>query len=99
MCGFFELYFENPQQDVENSQTDINPQQLAVDGILKRENENPTVGLLICKTKDNVLAKYAVNTMNVPIGISEYDMNNFVKEHFKSSMPTIAEIENELSDK
>lgn len=71
----------------------------AVDGILKRENENPTVGLLICKTKDNVLAKYAVNTMNVPIGISEYDMNNFVAEHFKSSMPTIAEIENELSDK
>lgn len=71
----------------------------AVDGILKRENENPTVGLLICKTKDNVLAKYAVNTMNVPIGISEYDMNNFVAEHFKSSMPTIAEIESELSNK
>lgn len=71
----------------------------AVDGILKRDNENPTVGLLICKTKDNVLAKYAVNTMNVPIGISEYDMNNFVSEHFKSSMPTIAEIESELSDK
>lgn len=71
----------------------------AVDGILKRENENPTVGLLICKTKDNVLAKYAVNTMNVPIGISEYDMNNFVTEHFKSSMPTIAEIESELNSK
>ena len=58
----------------------------AVDGILKRDNENPTVGLLICKTKDNVLAKYAVNTMNVPIGISEYDLNNFIMEHFKSSM-------------
>ena len=56
-------------------------------------------GLLICKTKDNVLAKYAVNTMNVSIGVSEYDMNNFVVEYFKSSMPTIAEIENELSDK
>lgn len=71
----------------------------AVDGILKRDNENPTVGLLICKTKDNVLAKYAVNTMNVPIGISEYDMNHFIMEHFKKSMPTIAEIESELSDK
>lgn len=71
----------------------------AVDGILKRDNENPTVGLLICKTKDNVLAKYAVNTMNVPIGISEYDMNHFITEHFKKSMPTIAEIESELSDK
>ena len=46
-----------------------------------------------------MLAKYAVNTMNVPIGISEYDLNNFIMEHFKSPMPTIAEIESELSDK
>ena len=46
-----------------------------------------------------MLAKYAVNTMNVPIGISEYDMNNFIVEHFKSSMPTIAEIESELNNK
>ena len=70
----------------------------AVDGILRRENDNQTVGLLICKTKDNVLARYAVNMVNVPIGISEYDMNNLIPEDYKGSMPTIEEIENELKD-
>ena len=44
----------------------------AVDGILKRDGDNQTVSLLICKTKDNVLAQYAVNVINAPIGISEY---------------------------
>lgn len=68
----------------------------AVDGILRRENDNQTLGLLICKTKDNVLAKYAVNAVNVPIGISEYEMNNLIPENYKSSMPTIEEIEEEL---
>ena len=70
----------------------------AVDGILRKENDNQTLGLLICKTKDNVLAKYAVNAVNVPIGISEYEMNNFIPEDYKNSMPTIAEIEEELKD-
>jgi predicted nuclease of restriction endonuclease-like (RecB) superfamily len=70
----------------------------AVDGILRKENDNQTVGLLICKTKDNVLAKYAVNAVNVPIGISEYDMNNLIPENYRSSMPTIEEIESNLKD-
>ncbi|MGN0341198.1 MAG: YhcG family protein [Roseburia sp.] len=68
----------------------------AVDGILRKTNDNQTVGLLICKTKDNILAKYAVNAVKVPIGISEYDMNNLIPEEYKSSMPTIEEIEKEL---
>ena len=68
----------------------------AVDGILKTEGDNPTIGLLICKTKDNVLAQYAVNSMNAPIGISEYELSTIVPEDFKGSMPTIEEIENEL---
>lgn len=68
----------------------------AVDGILRNANDNQTIGLLICKTKDNVLAKYAVNAVNVPIGISEYDMNKLIPEDYKSSMPTIEEIEEEL---
>ena len=63
---------------------------------MRSEYDNQTIGLLICKTKDNVLAKYAVNAVNVPIGISEYDMNNIIPENYKSSMPTIEEIEKEL---
>ncbi|MCR5060134.1 MAG: PDDEXK nuclease domain-containing protein [Saccharofermentans sp.] len=71
----------------------------AVDGILKTDGDNPTIGLLICKTKDNVLAQYAVNMINAPIGISEYELSSLLPEEFKSSMPTIEEIENELKDK
>ena len=69
----------------------------AVDGMLKGEADNQTVGLLICRTKDNVLAQYAVNMINAPIGISEYELTNVIPEDFKSSMPTIEEIEKELS--
>jgi len=70
----------------------------AVDGILKHERDNQTIGLLICKTKDNVLAQYAVNVISAPIGVSEYELSNLIPENFKSSMPTIEEIEKELKD-
>lgn len=70
----------------------------AVDGILHSNGDNPTIGLLICKTKDNVLAQYATSAINVPIGIAEYELNNIIPEGYKSSMPTIEEIERELKD-
>lgn len=71
----------------------------AVDGILKAPGDNQTIGLLICKTKDNVLAQYAVNSMNAPIGISEYELSSIIPEDYKNSMPSIEDIENELRDK
>ena len=70
----------------------------AVNGILKQENDAPTIGLLICKTKDNVMAQYASGVVNVPIGISEYDLSALMPEHYKDSLPTIEEIEAELKD-
>ncbi len=70
-----------------------------VDGMLKREGDNPTIGLLICKTKDNVLAQYAVNSVKNPIGISEYELSNLLPTEIRETMPTIEEIENELSGK
>ena len=70
----------------------------AIDGILREERDNPTIGLLICKTKDNVLAQYATSAINVPVGISEYELNNLILDDYKSSMPTIEEIERELKD-
>ena len=68
----------------------------AVDGIMRKEGDNQTIGLLICKTKDNVLAQYAANVTNAPIGISEYQLNNLLKGGFKGTLPTIEEIEREL---
>lgn len=70
----------------------------AVDGIMKSDEDQPTIGLLICKTKDNVLAQYAANVVNAPIGISEYNLNKILKEEFKGSLPTIEEIEQGLSE-
>lgn len=65
-----------------------------IDATLKGEIDNPTVGLLVCKNKDDILAKHIVNTMNVPLGISEYELSNLIPEKIKSSLPTIDEIEN-----
>ena len=44
------------------------------------------------------MARYAVNSLSLPIGISEYDLNNLIPEDYKSSMPTIEEIESELNN-
>lgn len=68
----------------------------AVDGILRGEGEGQTIGLLICKTKDEVLAKYATAGVSLPIGISEYELSKLLPEEFKGTLPTIEEIESEL---
>jgi len=68
----------------------------AVDGILRTDGDSPTIGLLVCKTKDDVLAQYSVNNVKSPVGISSYELSKLLPEKFKSSMPTIEEIENEL---
>ena len=69
----------------------------AVNHILKGEEDAQTVGLLICKTKDNILAKYAVDTSVEPIGISEYELNKIMPKEFIGSLPTIEELEKGLS--
>ncbi|MBR4662614.1 MAG: DUF1016 domain-containing protein [Lentisphaeria bacterium] len=70
---------------------------VAVNHILKKPDENPTLGLLICKSKDNVLAKYALESSNVPIGVSEYELAKLYPVDFKSTLPSIEEIERELN--
>lgn len=91
---------------VEVKVTDFDPRDMgqlstyvaAVDSIMKSDDDQPTIGLLICKTKDNVLAQYAANVVNAPIGISEYQLNRILKEEFRGSLPTIEEIEQSLSE-
>jgi len=67
--------------------------------ILKTEQDNPTIGLLICKSKDNIFAQYSLEGYNQPIGISEFEGVNVLPEGFKSSLPTIEEIESKLGGK
>lgn len=68
----------------------------AVNHILKTEQDNPTIGLLICKDKDNVLAQYALESSSQPIGVAEFQLTKFIPDEFKSSLPSIEDIESEL---
>lgn len=70
----------------------------AVNHEMKHPQDNPTIGLLICKSKNNIVAQYTLDTANLPIGISEYELSQLYPKDFKSSLPSIEEIENELKD-
>lgn len=63
---------------------------------LRHPTDNPTIGLLICKNKNNIIAEYSLKNINQPIGVTEYQLTKIFPEEFKSSLPTIEEIENEL---
>ena len=71
---------------------------VAVDHILKTESDNKTIGLLICKTKDNIFAQYALEATNQPLGISEYELQKLYPTQIEGTMPSIEEIENELNN-
>jgi predicted nuclease of restriction endonuclease-like (RecB) superfamily len=68
-----------------------------VDDQYQHESDNPTIGLILCQDKKRVLAEYALRGMNKPIGISEYELTRALPEELKSALPTIEEIEAELS--
>lgn len=68
----------------------------AANDILRHPTDNPTIGLLICKNKNNVIAEYALKDITHPIGISDYQLTKLFPEEFKSSLPTVEELENEL---
>lgn len=70
----------------------------AVDKDIKSPEDNPTIGLLICKTKNEVVAEYSLGVTSLPIGISQYELNEFLNKEYKNSLPTIDEIENQLKD-
>jgi hypothetical protein len=69
----------------------------AVDKQLKTEQDNPSIGLLLCKEKDRLVAEYALTDVNKPIGISEYQLTQALPDNLKSSLPSIEEIEAELA--
>ena len=71
----------------------------AVNKQMKTEQDNPTIGILICKDKDDVVAEYALDDISQPIGIAEYKLTKVLREEFKSSLPTVEEIESELSNR
>lgn len=71
---------------------------VAVNHLLRKEGrDNPTIGILICKSKNNTLAQYALEGTTQPIAISEYDLQRLYPEKVEGTIPTIAEIENAIN--
>ena len=68
----------------------------AVNDLLRHPDDQPSIGIILCKTRDRFAAEYALRDINKPIGISEYRLAESLPEKLKGSLPTIEELENEL---
>ncbi|RYZ78216.1 MAG: DUF1016 family protein, partial [Proteobacteria bacterium] len=69
-----------------------------VDDTLKHSADEPSIGILICKERNKVVAEYALRGINKPIGVSEYELSENIPNSLKGKLPTIEEIEAELKD-
>jgi predicted nuclease of restriction endonuclease-like (RecB) superfamily len=68
----------------------------AVDDLLRHSDDQPSIGIILCKTRDRFVAEYALRDINKPIGISEYRLAENLPEKLKGNLPTIEELESEL---
>ena len=68
----------------------------AVDEQLRRSGDEPTIGLLLCKSKDRVVVEYALSDISKPIGVSEYQLTKSLPMDLKTNLPSIEEIEAEF---
>ena len=68
-----------------------------VDDLIKHASDQPSIGLILCKSKDNVLAEYTLRDMSKPIGLAEYRLTENLPENIKAALPTIEELEAELA--
>jgi predicted nuclease of restriction endonuclease-like (RecB) superfamily len=68
----------------------------AVDAQVKSEQDNPTIGLLLCKTQNRVVAEYALRDTNKPIGVAEYQLMDSLPKELQTNLPSIEQIEREL---
>jgi hypothetical protein len=69
-----------------------------IDKQLRDDSDNATIGLIICKTKNNIIAEYSLTDLHKPLGISSYELKKILPKNFKYSLPSIEEIENELKN-
>ena len=70
----------------------------AIDTLIKQEDDKPTIGILLCRDKNNIEAEFALRDINKPMGVSEFQFTAHLPENLKSSLPTIEEIENEFKN-
>lgn len=68
----------------------------AVDDLLRHPDDQPTIGIILCKSKNKVIAEYSLRDMNKPIGVSAYQLRNTLPESLQGNLPTIEQLEAEL---
>ena len=68
----------------------------AVDGILKKEQDNPSIGLLLCKSKNDLVAEYSLKDMSKPIGVSAYQITSNLPEELKRQLPSAEDIQKRI---
>ncbi|MCK5815334.1 MAG: DUF1016 family protein [Flavobacteriaceae bacterium] len=71
----------------------------AVDSQLKKETDNPSIGILLCKRKDKIEVQYSLRDINKPLGVSEFRLTEVIPDKIKTQLPSIEEIEKQLIEK
>jgi predicted nuclease of restriction endonuclease-like (RecB) superfamily len=69
----------------------------AIDDRLRREGDNPTIGLILCKSKDKLAAEYALRGLSQPLAVADYLLTKAIPQELQGALPTIEEIEAELA--
>lgn len=70
----------------------------AIDDLMRKEGDNQTIGIILCKSKSKVVAEYALRSMKAPIGVSEYTLSKSIPKELKTSLPSVELIEAELNE-
>lgn len=69
----------------------------AVDNLLRTERDDPTIGIILCKSKDKTTVEYALQGMQKPIGVSTFRLSSDLPELLQKSLPTVEQLEMELN--
>ena len=68
----------------------------AVDGIMKKDQDNPSIGLLLCKSKNDLVAEYSLKDMSKPMGVSAYQITNNLPEELEKQLPSVEDIQKRI---
>lgn len=68
----------------------------AVDAILKKEDDQPSIGLLLCKSKNALVAEYSLKDMSKPMGVSEYKITSYLPEELVKQLPSVEDIQKRI---
>ena len=70
----------------------------AVDGILKKDTDNPSIGLLLCKNKNNLVAEYALKDMSKPMGVSQYEITKSLPKEYENQLPSVEDLQKRIKE-